>query len=230
MLLSEFQTIGQYVFFYLGLAHTGGVNSAVIDSLTTFFAILIAALFMRTEKLTARKMLGCLLGFSGVIIVNITSQGFSFSPLGDGLIALFALCYGVSSNLIKQYSQKHDTVIFSGCQFVFGGAVMTLIGQCGLMFSGESSIVSANDLPKGVLMLVYLALVSSVAYTLWGLLLKQNDVSKISVFGFMTPVTGVILSTLLLGETDTLGIKHLISLLPIAAGICIVNLRSKQQG
>ena len=107
---------------------------------------------------------------------------------------------------------------------------MTLIGQCGLMFSGESSIVSANDLPKGVLMLVYLALVSSVAYTLWGLLLKRNDVSKISVFGFMTPVTGVILSTLLLGETDTLGIKHLISLLPIAAGICIVNLRSKQQG
>lgn len=35
---------------------------------------------------------------------------------------------------------------------------------------------------------------------------------------------------LLLGETDTLGIKHLISLLPIAAGICIVDLRSKQQG
>ena len=230
MLLSAFQTIGQYVFFYLGLAHTGGVNSAVIDSLTTFFAILIAALFMRTEKLTARKMLGCLLGFSGVIIVNITSQGFSFSPLGDGLIALSALCYGVSSNLIKQYSQKHDTVIFSGCQFVFGGAVMMLIGQCGLMFSGESSTVSANDLPKGVLMLVYLALVSSVAYTLWGLLLKRNDVSKISVFGFMTPVTGVILSALLLGEADTLGIKHLISLLLIAAGICIVNLRSKQQG
>ena len=230
MLLSAFQTIGQYVFFYLGLAHTGGVNSAVIDSLTTFFAILIAALFMRTEKLTARKMLGCLLGFSGVIIVNITSQGFSFSPLGDGLIALSALCYGVSSNLIKQYSQQHDTVIFSGCQFVFGGAVMTLIGQCGLMFSGESSTVSANDLPKGVLMLVYLALVSSVAYTLWGLLLKRNDVSKISVFGFMTPVTGVILSALLLGEADTLGIKHLISLLLIAAGICIVNLRSKRQG
>ena len=76
MLLSAFQTIGQYVFFYLGLAHTGGVNSAVIDSLTTFFAILIAALFMRTEKLTARKMLGCLLGFSGVIIVISPRRDF----------------------------------------------------------------------------------------------------------------------------------------------------------
>lgn len=225
MLLSAFQTIGQYVFFYLGLAHTGGVNSAVIDSLTTFFAIIIAALFMRTEKLTARKMLGCLLGFSGVVIVNITSQGFSFSPFGDGLVALSALCYGVSSNLIKQYSQKHDTVIFSGCQFIFGGIVMTLIGQCGLMLSGKSSAVTASDLPKGVLMLIYLALVSSVAYTLWGLLLKRNDVSKISVFGFMTPVTGVILSALLLDEAGQLGIRHILALALIAAGICTVNLK-----
>lgn len=226
MLLSAFQTIGQYVFFYLGLAHTGGVNSAVIDSLTTFFAILIAAFVMRTEKITARKMLGCLLGFSGVVIVNITAQGFSFSPLGDGLVALSALCYGVSSNLIKQYSQEHDTVIFSGYQFVFGGIVMTLIGQCGLLFSGSGSAVTADDLPKAVLMLIHLALVSSVAYTLWGLLLKRNDVSKISVFGFMTPVTGVILSALLLDEAGQLGFKHILALALIAAGIVTVNLRS----
>ena len=53
--LSLFQTIGQYVFFYLGLAHTTGVNSAVIDSLTTFFAIIIAGVFMHTENLTQRK-------------------------------------------------------------------------------------------------------------------------------------------------------------------------------
>ncbi len=229
MLLSAFQTIGQYVFFYLGLAHTGGINSAVIDSLTAFFAILIAALFMRTEKLTARKMLGCLLGFLGVVIINITSRGFSLNPLGDGLIALSALCYGVSSNLIKRYSQKHDTVIFSGCQFIFGGAVMTLIGQCGLMLSGNGSAVSADDLPKAVLMLIYLALVSSVAYTLWGLLLKHSDVSKISVFGFMTPVTGVILSALLLDEAGQLGIKHILALLLIAAGITVVNITPAQK-
>lgn len=229
MLLSAFQTIGQYVFFYLGLAHTGGINSAVIDSLTAFFAILIAALFMRTEKLTARKMLGCLLGFSGVVIINITPQGFSLNPLGDGLIALSALCYGVSSNLIKNYSQQHDTVIFSGCQFIFGGAVMTLIGQLGLMLSGTGSAVSADDLPKAVLMLVYLALVSSVAYTLWGLLLRRSEVSKISVFGFMTPVTGVILSALLLDEAGQLGIKHIIALMLIAAGIMVVNITPAQK-
>ena len=225
ILLSAFQTIGQYVFFYLGLAHTGGVNSAVVDSLTTFFAIIIAALVMHMEKLTPGKILGCLLGFSGVLIVSLSPQGFSFSPLGDGLVALSALCYGVSSNLIKLYSRQHDTVIFSGYQFVFGGAVMTVMGHAGLWLSGESVAVNPDDTPKAVIILVYLALVSSVAYTIWGLLLKKNDVSKISIFGFMTPVLGVVLSALLLGEGGQLGIRHIVSLVFITAGIIVVNLK-----
>ena len=225
ILLSAFQTIGQYVFFYLGLAHTGGVNSAVVDSLTTFFAIIIAAVVMHMEKLTAKKMIGCLLGFFGVLIINLSVPGFSFSPLGDGLVALSALCYGVSSNLIKLYSRQHDTVIFSGYQFVFGGAVMTVMGHAGLWLSGESAAVNPDDTSKAVIILVYLALVSSVAYTLWGLLLKKNDVSKISIFGFMTPVLGVVLSALLLGEGGQLGIRHIVSLAFITAGIIVVNLK-----
>ena len=222
MLLSLFQTIGQYVFFYVGLAHTTGVNSAVVDSLTAFFAIIIASLFVKMEKLTSRKILGCLLGLLGVVIINITSAGFSFRPLGDGLVALSALCYGVSSVMIKSFSSKHDTVLFSGYQFMFGGVVMTLIGQLGIMLSGESA---DGDMQAGkaAAILIYLALVSSVAYTLWGILLKSSDVSKISVFGFMNPVIGVILSALLLGEAQQLGLKHAAALVLITAGIIVVN-------
>ena len=53
----------------------------------------------------------------------------------------------------------------------------------------------------GIAMLLYLALVSAVAYTVWGILLKHNDVSKVTVIGFMNPVFGVLLSALALGET-----------------------------
>ena len=180
---------------------------------------------MHMEKLTAKKMIGCLLGFFGVLIINLSVPGFSFSPLGDGLVALSALCYGVSSNLIKLYSRQHDTVIFSGYQFVFGGLVMTAMGHVGLWLSGESAAVNPDDTSKAVIILVYLALVSSVAYTIWGLLLKKNDVSKISIFGFMTPVLGVVLSALLLGEGGQLGIRHIVSLVFITAGIIVVNLK-----
>ena len=224
MLLSLFQTVGQYLFFYIGLAHTSGVNSAVVDSLTGFFAVITASVFMRMERLTARKLVGCLLGFMGVVVINLTSAGFSFSPLGDGLVALSAMCYGVSSSLIKKYSAKHDTVIFSGWQFILGGIVMTAFGQTGLTVTGSSGIGRVT-LPA-VGMLAYLALVSSCAYTLWGILLRKSDVSKLSVYGFMTPVTGVVLSALLLGETDRLGVKYFIALLLIGAGMLTVNLKS----
>ena len=221
LLLSLFQTIGQYVFFYIGLAHTTGVNSAVVDSLTTFFAIIIASLVMKMERLDFRKILGCVLGFGGVVIVNLTPQGFTFSLLGDGLVALSALCYGVSSAMIKRYSDKHDTVLFSGYQFLLGGTVMTLVGALMGGVGGEVGVAQVTA--PAVMMLVYLALVSSVAYTLWGILLKKNDVSKISIFGFMNPVIGVILSALLLGEAGQLGIKYVISLVLIALGIVVVN-------
>ena len=231
MLLSLFQTIGQYVFFYLGLAHTTGVNSAVVDSLTTFFAIIIASVFMHMEKLNSRKILGSVLGFAGVLIINITQEGFSFRPLGDGLIILSALCYGVSSSLIKKYSKEHDTVLFSGYQFAFGGLVMILMGQAGIGTSGSMllSVGNPDNKTGAIAILLYLALISSVAYTLWGILLRKNDVSKIAIFGFMTPVIGVLLSAIILGEADTLGVKYIFALILICAGIIIVNKQVKDK-
>ena len=243
MFLSLFQTIGQYLFFYLGLAHTTGINSAVVDSLTSFFAIIIASLIFRMENLTWRKILGCVLGFIGVLLINITGAGLSINPLGDGLVALSALCYGISSVMIKRYSKEHDTVLFSGYQFVFGGLVMTLAGQVGkMMVSSENGSIetvggvadsglngAGGNLTNMALILIYLALISSVAYTLWGILLKYNDVSKISIFGFMNPVFGVVLSAILLGEYSQLGLKYVLALLLVSAGIVIVNVKVKSK-
>ena len=78
--------------------------------------------------------------------------------------------------------------------------------------------------PSGIGLLVYLALVSAVAYSLWGILLKYNPVSRVTVFGFMNPVFGVLLSALLLGEKDQAsGILGLLSLLLVSVGIYVVN-------
>lgn len=226
LLLSLFQTIGQYIFFYLGLAHTSGVNSAVIDSLTTFFSLLIACLVFRMEKLTFRKVLGCILGFLGIILIHFRGGAFTFSFLGDGLVALSALCYGVSSCLIKHYSKEHDPVVYSGYQFFLGGFVMILVGLTGKI-AGGGEVVSlfSHVSAASVSILIYLALVSSVAYTLWAILLRTNDVSKISVFGFINPAIGVILSAVLLGEKDLIGPQFFLAVVLVCIGIVIVNLK-----
>ena len=84
--------------------------------------------------------------------------------------------------------------------------------------------------PSGIGLLVYLALVSAVAYSLWGILLKYNPVSRVTVFGFMNPVFGVILSAWLLREgAQALGPISLVSLVLVCAGIYIVNSREQSE-
>lgn len=222
--LSSLQTIAQYVFFYIGLAHTTGVKASIVEGVNVFVAILVASLIFRMEKLTAKKIIGSIIGFAGVVLVNLsgTNASLSFNLLGDGFIFLSTVAYAFSSVLLKRYSKEDDPIVLSGYQFVFGGAVMAAVG---VIFGGRLTVIST----KGILMLIYLAFVSAVAYSLWGILVKYNPISKVAVFGFMNPVFGVVLSAILLPEASALGVMSLVSLALICAGIFIVNYEKEKQ-
>lgn len=219
LILALFQTVLQYIAFYIGLAHTSGVKSSVLVSLNVFLSLIISAVVFKMEKLTAAKLLGVVVGFAGVVIINFEAGGFAgFSINGEGAIIFSAFAYSVSSVLIKKYSVSENPVMLSGWQFLVGGIVM-IAG--GLAFSGrvDTSLSIVN-----FAVLLYLALISAVAYTVWGLLLKHNPVSKVAVIGFTNPVFGVLLSALLLGETaEAFSFKNLVSLVFVCLGIYIVN-------
>lgn len=212
------QTVVQYIFFYIGLANTSGVKASIIEGLNVFIAIVVASLIFHQEKLTSKKVVGSLIGFLGVILVNLNGSSLDagFKILGEGAIILSTVSYAFSSVLLKSYSKKENPVVLSGYQFVAGGIIMAIIG---LIMGGKFNTVSM----QGVGVLIYLALVSAVAYSLWGILLKYNSVSKVAVFGFMNPVFGVILSALLLGEANTLGFACVVSLVLVSLGILVVN-------
>lgn len=220
--LAMVQTVMQYVMFYIGLAHTTGVKSSIINASNVFISIIFAALLFRFEKLTARKIIGCLIGFAGVVIINLNGTGLdaSFRLDGEGAILMSTVAYALSSGLIKLYSQKENPVTLSGYQFLFGGLVMSMIAFCaGGRITPESG--------AAYLLLLYMAMISAVAYTLWGVLLKYNPVAKVSVYAFMTPVFGVLLSALLLGErSQAFGWKGIAALVFVCVGIYVVNIQS----
>ena len=76
--LGAVQTIFQYVFFYMGLAHTTGVKSSIITASNVFLAIFLSAAVFH-ERLSARKLLGCFIGFVGVILINLTGSGLDMN-------------------------------------------------------------------------------------------------------------------------------------------------------
>lgn len=215
--VSCFQTIIQYIFFYVGLANTTGVKGTVLSGSSTFFAIIVSSLIFRMEKLNLKKIVACILGFAGIIVININGLTFDMNFMGDCFVIFSAISLAISSVLVKRYSKYEDPVTISGYQFIIGGAVMILIG---LIFGGRISLASVSGL--GVLL--YLALLSAVAYSLWGILLKFNPVSKVTVFCFTTPIFGVILSAIMLSENSKVSIPILlITLALISTGIFILN-------
>lgn len=114
--LSLAQTIVQYAFFYIGVSNASGVRGSIVNAMNTFLCVLMAALVFRQERLTARKVLGCAIGFAGVVIVNLTGgdSGGAVTLTGEGFILIAA----VSSALIHTYSQREDPVALSGYQFI----------------------------------------------------------------------------------------------------------------
>lgn len=215
-IVSVFQTMVQYFFFYVGLANTTGAKGTILSGSSSFFAILISCLVFRQEKLTVKKIVACLIGFAGIIAVNLNGLDFNMN-FGDLFVLLSGVSLGISSVLIKKFSSREDPVVISGYQFILGGTVMALVG---LAFGG--SIDLSN--PVGVLVLLYLAALSAVAYALWGVLLKHNPVSKVTIFSFMTPVFGVILTKVMLpDESDVHILSLLVSLVLVALGVFLLN-------
>ncbi len=218
-----FQTVIQYIFFYVGLSNTSGVKGTVASGSTAFFTVLISALIFRQEKLTPKKVIACIVGFAGIIVINIKGLDFGMNLTGDGFVIFSAIAYAISSCLMKRFSKHEDPVTISGYQFIFGGTVMIIIGSA---MGGKINISSISAL----LVLLYLSALSAIAYSVWGMLLKHNHVSKVAVFSFSTPVFGVILSELMLTSEDN-RISYLslaITLVLICTGIFLLNYTPKR--
>ena len=211
------QTTLQYVCFYIGLAHTTGAKGSVINASNAFFSIIAAHFLMKSEKLTWKKIAGCLVGFAGIIIINLEpgAWGSDFSFLGEGMVLVCACSYGLSSVTLKMISDKEKPVTITAYQLLFGGAVLILLG----VVSG-GSVYGFNI--KSSLLLLYMSLLSTVAFSIWAELLKYNSVGKVAIFGFSIPVFGVGLSAIFLGEQVLSG-KNLAALICVSVGIIIIN-------
>lgn len=216
------QTTVQYVCFYIGLAHTTGAKGSVINASNAFFSIIAAHFLMRSEKLTWKKVAGCLVGFAGIIIINLEPGAWSsgFSLMGEGMVLVCAFSYGLSSVTLKMISDREKPVTITAYQLLFGGAVLILTGAA----AGGS--VQGFAL-KSTLLLLYMSLLSTVAFSIWAELLKYNSVGKVAIFGFSIPVFGVAMSAIFLGE-QVISVKNLIALVCVSVGIIIINRKGRE--
>lgn len=221
VMLGLTMTTFQYIFFYIGLANTTGVKGSIMNATSTFFSVILAHFLYADDKVDAKKAIGCLLGFIGVFIINFSSKllNFNFNILGDGFIIMAAFIFSASSIYSKKLSETIDVILVTGYQLLIGGIFLIIIGTF------NKGYITNFTLPS-TMILLYLALLSAVAFSLWTLLLKYNKVSSISIFNFIIPISGAILSSIFLGER-ILDLKNAAALILVCIGIYIVNSNSK---
>ena len=211
------QTTLQYVFFYVGLAHTTGVKGSIMNATGTFFSVLLAHWVYHNDRLSHAKLWGCGVGFAGVMVVNLGrgALDLDFTLLGEGFVVIAAFVLAAASIYGKQVSQRMDSVVMTCWQLAIGGAALLAVG--GALGGSLTGFTGGS-----VALLAYLALLSSAAFSLWSLLLKHNRVSQVTVFNFTVPIFGAALSALFLGEA-LLAWKNLLALVLVCAGIWLVT-------
>ena len=215
------QTTLQYVFFYIGLAYATGVKSSIMNATGTFFSVLLAHFIYKNDRLNVNKVFGCLVGFAGVMAVNFSSGllSFDFTLLGEGFVVISAFVLSAASIYGKRLSQRMDSVVLTGYQLAIGGAVLLAAG-----FATGGSLSALTI--KSAMLMVYMVVLSSAAFAIWTMLLKHNRVSTVTVFNFMIPVFGTLLSALFLGESF-LEWKNAVALVLVCAGIWLVTREEK---
>lgn len=210
-----------YFFFYNGLAHTSGMKGAILSSASIFFVVVLAHFVYVDDRLDWRKILGLMAGFAGIILINSGKNfSFDFSWQGEGFMILSGLVGALGTILAKRISKEVHPFVLTAWQMLLGALILIAVGLPNLK---PHAMVFTN---KALLLLLYSAFLSATAFSLWYAILKYNKAGEISVYKFMTPVSGSILSALFIpGERLTLNM--FIALALVALGVIIVNYQDK---
>lgn len=194
--IALFQTFLQYVCFYVGLAYTTGIHASILAGTGYFFQILFAHWMYPNDKIDWRKTAGLITGFSGVWLANLSNGALAFSMGIGSLLVLASAMSGSFGNLLAR-NETHRMGVF------YLTAWQMLIGSIGLIAVGavRTGLFPFHFDMRSLLILLYLAFVSATGFLLWNLVMRVHPVSKVSLFLFLIPLFGSLLSSVLLHES-----------------------------
>lgn len=140
LLYALLNTTLHYAFFYFGLSHNAGARSAILNSMSVFTVVIFACIFFKSDRMTWRKALGCIIGFLGILALNLGGkESGSFTFLGDGMIILNALCGASASLLTRGLSKRVDVFVGTGYSLSIGGALLVIPA---LLMGGYLPVIS----------------------------------------------------------------------------------------
>lgn len=217
------QTTLNYILFYIGLASVTGSKGSIINGTSAIFSILIAWMLPPHEKMNLQKITGCILGFLGILVINLSGLTGNGDPelLGTTLMIACAVVSGLSNVILKRIGNVGNPFQITSGQLMIGGGILLILG---LVMGGRIGAWPT----RFVWLLLYMSFLTAASFSIWTLIMNHNPVGKISIFMFSIPVFGVVFSALFLGE-NVWTLENMISLVLICLGIFLVNRSDPQK-
>ena len=228
LIIAFVQTFLLYTFFFIGLSLVSGSMSAIIIGSSPVFAVLLAHFFMEGDRITTGKVLSIALGIAGVIIITLSRKPWSEIGqkqfLGMLLLILGSISSAGGNIIVAKYKKDINPFILNSAQIFIGGF---------FLFFVSLPIEGLPDFRKPVefyLILIWLSVVSAVAFSIWFMLLKKPGVkvSQLNIWKFIIPVLGAGLSWIILKD-ESPSILAVVGMVFVSSSIFISNKSAKSK-
>ena len=214
-----FAIILHYSFTYIGLSMTDSSKTAILKQVGVLLYVCFSFLFFKEDKLTMRKFIGAVLGFSGIVAINASFTGLSFH-VGDLFVLAASFCTVFSNVISKRVFLATDPIVATGISQLFGGIILLAAGK---LFNGSMTPVSGISFA----VISYICFASIISYCIWFTVVKRGELSKLFIVKFAEPVFACIFSSVLLKE-NIFKVQYLVSFILIVIGIYIANMNKKK--
>lgn len=205
---------------YIAIAHTTAANAAILQPAAPVMVALGARLYLG-ERLRRHQRLGIVVSALGVLLI-VTDGGLgALRPerlrLGDFLTLLSLVGWTAYTIYGKQVLVGHTPLLATAAAYVAGTAMLIPIAAVGVPLFPAPRLGSV----LAWAVVVYHALFGAVAHIWWYTAVERVGASRSAVFMNVTPIVGIVLAAVLLGER--IGPWHIGGAILVLAGVALTT-------
>jgi len=225
VLIAFLQVVLQYSLFYMGVSRLPASISAMIVGSSPLFVALVAHYSISNDRMDWYKTGSILIGILGVAVItlgrNSLPSGAQIAITGVVLLLLNNLVSGITNVVVSRKKQTISPMILTSSSLFIGGLTLFVIS---IPFEGLHYKVFPVEY---YIALGWLSFLSAAAITIWFTLLRRPTVkvSELNIWKFLIPVSGAILSWLILPD-ESPDLVSVLGMILIASSLLILNLQN----
>ena len=218
-----FQTAISSSMLYIGLGILPSAIGAIITGSQPVIIAVMAHFAFRSERMTVRRFISILLGFSGVAIIALKGgdvpSAHDSELFGLFLLLLSNISSGIGNIVVARTRAPIPPLILNSSQLFLGGLIMFLasIPIEGLHGGSFAAVY--------ILSLLWLSALSAMAFSIWFILLQRKGVAvaDLNLWLLLIPVSGACLSWIFIAD-ESPALHSVLGMICVVMALLILNL------